>query len=97
MISTHPSPVAAGEWLHAAPYAQGKIRTRGGGLAKMTARTRVITFDDDRIYQPWLVELYNGADIFASFWPSFARWLPLPPLLLYQIAWSTPRYSMFRA
>ena len=52
-------PAAAGEWLHAPPYAQGKIRTRGGGLAKMTPRTRIITFDDDRIYKPWLVELYT--------------------------------------
>lgn len=52
-------PAAAGEWLHAPPYSQGSIRTRGGGLAKMTPRTRIITFDDDRIYKPWLVELYT--------------------------------------
>jgi hypothetical protein len=49
-----------GPWLTAS---QGEVPTRGGGTRRMERDSRVITFDDDRVYTPWTVELLVRASL----------------------------------
>lgn len=59
-ISLQPNaPAGFGDWLTSSSYARGEIQTTTGSLARLDGRTRIITFDDDRIYKPWLVEMYT--------------------------------------
>eukprot|EP00933_Yihiella_yeosuensis_P038267 TRINITY_DN3220_c0_g1_i1.p1 TRINITY_DN3220_c0_g1~~TRINITY_DN3220_c0_g1_i1.p1 ORF type:complete len:366 (-),score=36.59 TRINITY_DN3220_c0_g1_i1:339-1436(-) len=46
-----------GDWIRKPPFSDGKIPTPSG-LRAITPDTRIIVFDDDRTYNPWVIELF---------------------------------------
>jgi hypothetical protein len=51
--------VDCGAWLSADPFASGGVQASGGPV--LGPDSHVITFDDDRVYEPWLVSLLLDA------------------------------------
>lgn len=52
-----------GKWIQSEPFSKGEVYTRSGRWRKVERHTRIISFDDDRVYSRWTVELLVRASL----------------------------------
>lgn len=66
VLAIHRQEVCGGKcepWIRQPPLHRGELPARWGGTLRVDKDTRIITFDDDRVYEPWAVELLVRASL----------------------------------